>query len=220
MSEARRTTMEIWRKDRSWRLSSSSLGSMEISRSRLPLSFTCEMVGNSSRSLRRLSAEPQFVLANDREGYRQGHDFEIPVLELQFGLVRSQGRNVFDAVRRILDIVPDARGIGERRQFDFDEANAFGCGCDDPLHTRKPDDALLHATIDVLLDFPGRIAGEGRENRYHMNVDFCILPDGEARSGDDSADDEDQHEQIGDDRIPGEVRDHRSRFRGTLWLCC
>ena len=56
LSEARCTAFDTAAKDRSLRRSSSSLSSIAISRSRVPLSVTCETEGNSSSSLRTSSA--------------------------------------------------------------------------------------------------------------------------------------------------------------------
>ena len=56
LREARCTALTTCRRERSWRRSSSSLSSIEISRSRAPSSDTCEMEGRASNPSRSSSA--------------------------------------------------------------------------------------------------------------------------------------------------------------------
>ena len=137
--------------------------------------------------------------------------------ELHFRLVRRHRRKVLDAVDCGLDIIQNGSGVGEGRELDIDLSEPRGCGADNPLHPRQTDDALLDATIDVFLHFPRRRTREGNGDGHGSQVDGRKVLNGEVGAGDDAADDEEQHEQVGGDGIPGEIRD-RSRFHGSARL--
>ena len=109
----------------------------------LPVTRARSVTSEMGRQLQQFAAhvfgrQSQLVLARDRRRDGERHRLDGQPRQLYLWPFRVLRREVLDGVHRIPHSVQYAVCIGEGRDFDPDEAHAFGGGGHDPLYTARP----------------------------------------------------------------------------------
>ena len=209
LREARCTAADTAAMDRSLRRSSSSLSSIAISRSRVPLSVTSETDGNPSSASRTSSAASRSSFSPTTGDWTAS---VIASMESCASLI--SGRSAFSggkfsmastAFRTSFRTEPASAKVASSMLIRPTLSVAVATTRSTPASpiTLSSTRRLMSCSTSCGDDDPG----ESTVTLTHSHIDFREVLNRELTPGRDPADDENHHEQIGGDRIPREPGD-------------